>query len=202
MKSKSVWIILGIVTFFGCDSPKLSIVVPATSLAAESLPKIAHPEYVNWSQFAEKSFVVRKRTISNSGGAVVVTTKMWLDKKDSNAVSVGSQVTVERPNEPAVENGDDFVKYPATFGLPIGMDEKKFYLPSAKAKETGKEVVTVGEKSVEATVYEWEESNETGPMTVKLWRSEAMPGKIVRQEFFTKSTETKTLEEVIDFELR
>ena len=201
MKSKSVWIILGVVGFLGCNSSQQPIVLPVVAQAADLLPKVAHPEYVNWSQFAEKSFVVRKRTISNAGGTVVVTTKMWLNKKDSNTVSVGSQVTVERPNEPTVENGDDFVNYPATFGLPAGMDEKKFYLPSAKAKETGQEVVSIGDKSVETTVYEWEESNETGPMTVKLWRSEAVPGKIVRQEFFTKSSDTKTLEEVIELNL-
>lgn len=201
MKSKSVWMIIGVVAFFGCDSSKRPIVVPAIAQAADSTPKVAHPEYVNWNQFHEKAFVVRKRTVTNAGGTVVVTTKSWLDKKDTDRVSVGSQVTVERPNEPIVENDGNIVSYPATYRLPAGMDEARFLLPSAKAKETGTEIVKIGEAEFETKIFEWEESNETGAMSVKLWRSDAIPGKIVRQEMFTKQTETKTTEEIIELKL-
>lgn len=188
----------------GCGSSNASnskIVLPIVQTADESLPSVAHPEFANWSQFEEKASVVRKRLVENANGTVVVTTKMWLDKKDENEVRVGSQVTVERPNEPAVENDVDIVRYPAKYRLPKGMDESRFYLPSAKAKETGTESVKVGENEIETKVFEWEENNESGPMTVKLWRSDKIPGKIVRQELFTKSSATKSTEEVIELRL-
>ena len=141
MKTKSGWVILGLTVLLGCDAGNTSsgtIVLPPMSAVDESLPHVAHPEYVNWSQFQEKAFVVRKRLVTNNSGTVVVTTKSWLDKKDADRVSVGSQVTVERPNEPILENSENFVSYPATYRLPAGMDEARFALPSAKAKETAR----------------------------------------------------------------
>ena len=181
---------------FGCDDvgkpSNANRQLPQVSAVDESLPRVSHPEFANWSQFAEKSFVVRKRVISSAGGKVLVTTKMWLEKKDADGVSVGSQVTVERPNEPIVKNDDDFVSYPATYRLPKGLDAARLDQPSAKAKETGTEVVQIGDKKLQTRIFEWEERNETGPMTVKLWRSDEIPGKIVRQEMFTKSTEEVT----------
>lgn len=196
--------ILGLAAIVGCGSSNASnskIVLPTVQTADESQPSVAHPEYVNWSQFEEKASIVRKRLVENANGTVVVTTKMWLDKKDENEVRVGSQVTVERPNEPAVENDVDIVRYPATYRLPKGMEESRFYLPSAKAKETGTESVKIGDDEFETKVFEWEENNESGPMTVKLWRSDKIPGKIVRQELLTKSSATKSTEEIIELRL-
>ena len=204
MKTKSGWVILGLAVWMGCDAGNASpgkIVLPPMSAVDESLPKVAHPEYVNWSQFEEKDFVVRKRLVTNASGTVVVITKSWLDKKEPDRVSVGSQVTVERPNEPIVENDENIVSYPATYRLPAGMDEARFSLPSAKAKETGTETVKIGETEFETKIFEWEESSEAGPTSVKLWRSEAIPGKIVRQEMFTKQIETKSTEEIIELKL-
>ncbi len=202
MKTRFGCMVLGLHALFGCDISKptnAKTQLPKVNVVDESLPKVAHPEYANWSQFDEKSFVVRKRIVSNAGGNVLVTTKMWLEKKDAERVSVGSRVTVERPNEPIVENDDDIVSYPATYRLPKGMEVVTIDQPSAKANETGTEVIQIGDKKLQTRIFEWEERNETGPMTVKLWRSDEIPGKIVRQEMFTKSTETKSTEEVTEF---
>ena len=203
MNKRQRCFIVGCVVFFGCDvgtPSNATIQLPQLNAVDESLPNVTHPEYANWSQFAEKSFVVRKRVVSNAGGNVLVTTKSWLEKKDENGVSVGSRVTVERPNEPIVENDDDFVSYPPTYRLPKGMDPASFAQPSSKAKETGTEMIQIGERKIETKIFEWEERNETGPMSVKLWRSDDIPGKIVRQEMFTKSTDTKSVEEVTEFD--
>jgi hypothetical protein len=51
-------------------------------------------------------------------------------------------------------------------------------------------------KTVTAELFEWSESNETGPMTVKLWRSNEVPGRIVRQEMLIESSQTKTIEKL------
>lgn len=204
MYSKGFWVFLTLVCCLGCDTGS-GKAVPGTSsnpqTSAKALPKVAHPEYSNWSQFSEKAFIVRKRVVTNSNGSIVVTTKMWLDSKNANEVSVGSQVTVERPGEPVEKNDVNIVSYPATYSLPEGMDAARFLLPTAKAKETGTETVQVQGTNVEAKIYEWEENNEAGAMTVKLWHSNLIPGKIVRQEMFTKSSETKTQEEIIELVL-
>ena len=158
---------------------------------------MAHPEYANWSQFPAMAEVTRKRIVSNENGNVIVTTRMWLESKSDKEVNVGSQVTVERTGEPIEKNPSNVVSYPASFRLPKGMTEDQFTKPSSKAKEVGKEAITIGELIFDSTIYEWEENNEAGPMTVKLWRCDQMPGRIVRQKLFTLSSKTETNEEVI-----
>ncbi|MCU0707185.1 MAG: hypothetical protein MUF23_02730 [Pirellula sp.] len=158
-----------------------------------------HPEYANWSRFPVGTSITRKRTVTNEFGEVKVTTRMWLESKSEKEVEVGSQINVARPNEPLEENPDSFTKYPAQFQLPEGMDPNFFLLPTANAKKAGEEVVVVDGREVTAEVYEWEDRNETGPMDVKLWRSIDVPGRIVRQEMITRSSQTKTIENVEAF---
>jgi hypothetical protein len=204
MKSKSFWMVLSMAACLGCDmgnNSKAVIPSPTTVSTDESLPKVAHPEFANWNQFPEKSFIVRRKVVSNSSGEVVATTRVWLESKSADGVVVGSQVTVKRPDMPLVDNGADLVRYPAVYRLPKGMDENQFYKPSMKAKETGRDVVKIGERDFQATIYEWEESSEAGPTSVKLWRSDEFPGKLLRQEMFTKSSETMSKEELIEFQL-
>jgi hypothetical protein len=62
--------------------------------------------------------------------------------------------------------------------------------------------VSIGELEVNAEVFEWTENNEAGPMTVKLWRSEEIPGRIVRQEMMTESSSTKTVEQISELDLK
>ena len=190
----------------GCESKLGKIEAPiVTNVKAtpvdESQPMIAHPEYENWSRFPVKSFIVRKRLVTNANGEVTVITKMWLEGKTEKEVRIGSQVTVKRPDEAALNNPADFVSYPAEFRLPKGMEKERFYLPSLKAEKRDDETQTIGERQIRAEVYEWEEMNEAGPMTVKLWRSLEVPGKIIHQEMVTKSSNTKISEQVIEMDL-
>ena len=204
MKSKSFWMVLSMAVWLGCDTGNnVKVAIPSATAVSddESLPNVAHPEFANWNQFPEKSFVVRRKVVSNSNGEVVATTKVWLESKSVDGVFVGSQITVKRPDMPLVDNGADLVRYPAVYRLPKGLDENQFYKPSMKAKETGKEVVKIGKLDFQATIYEWEESSEAGPTSVKLWRSDEIPGKLLRQEMFTKSSETTSIEEVTEINL-
>ena len=203
MQPRLISIVFVSVLLLGCDfvqQPKTTIQLPAV-VDDSSLPVVSHPEYANWSQFPVKSLVVRKRKITNANGEVLVTTRMWLDNKTPEKVFVGSQVSVKRGDEPLVENTEDIVSYPATYRLPKGIEESRFSLPSAKAKETGSETIKIGDKEYKTKIFEWVESNETGPMDVKLWRSDEIPGKIVRQEMLIKGSETKTVEEIAELVL-
>jgi hypothetical protein len=204
MTSKCAWLVFISVFSLGCDSSNVSrntAKTPAAPMEDLTLPEVAHPEFVSWNRFPAKSTLTRKKIVSNANGEVVVTTRLWLESKSPEGVTVGSQIIVKRPEMPVVDNGEDFVKYPAKYRLPKGFTESQFYLPSAKAKETGKELVQIGSDAFEATIYEWKETSEAGPTSVKLWRSDEVPGKLLRQEMYTKSSETNSIEEVLGLRL-
>jgi len=161
-----------------------------------------HPEYANWSRFPVGASVTRQRVVTNEFGEVQVKTKMWLEDKSPEQVAVGSQVSVVRSDNPPENNPPGSTTYPAKFALPSGLKPELFLLPSSKAKLVGEESVMIGDLEVKAEVFEWTENNEAGPMTVKLWRSEDIPGRIVRQEMMTESSSTKTFEQISELDLK
>ena len=187
----------------GCDSsskpvlPNNAMAVQAAKATGEDPGvSITHPEYANWSQFPVGAQVTRHRVISNATGEVKVTTVISLTEKTDKYVVVTSQVNVQRPGESLVENPADSTKFVASFQLPSGLSEDYFQLPSGKAKKVGEESLDIHGKTVLADIFEWTESNETGPMSVKLWRSNEVPGRIVRQEMLIEASQTKTVEEL------
>ena len=195
----SVFLLLGMA---GCE-PSNKPILP--TVAGESPPKsesnavsISHPEFANWSRFEVGAGVVRFRVTTNQGGEVRVRTALSLTQKSSEAIEFASQITVERPGEPVEENPEERTKVPATFRLPEGLTEEYFQLPSPKAKLLDQESMDVFGKKVLVDIYQWIESNETGPMTVKLWHSDEVPGRIVRQEMLIESSQTKTVEELLE----
>jgi hypothetical protein len=76
------------------------------------------------------------------------------------------------------------------------MTAEFFQLPSQKAKRVAEEELEIAGRKIQAEVFEWTESNETGPMQVKLWRSNDIPGRIARQEMLIEASQTKTIEEI------
>ena len=198
------WILAG--TFVGCTPSNKPILPknvgePTAGSTSKDTPRnpaamIAHPEYSNWSQFPLGVKTVRYRTVTNATGKVEVTSTLVLAEKSDAHVLVHTQVNVQRPGEPLEENPIEEVRFPSQFELPQGMTEEYFQQPSLKAKKTGEEEMEVAGVKIKADVYEWTESNETGPMQVKLWRSNDIPGRIVRQEMLIEASQTKTLEEI------
>ncbi len=193
-------------TFVGCTPSNKPILPknvgePTAGSSAKGTPRapaamIAHPEYSNWSQFPIGVKTVRYRTVTNATGKVEVTSTLVLAEKSDAHVLVHTQVNVQRPGEPLEENPIEEVRFPSQFELPQGMTEEYFQQPSLKAKKIGEEEMEVAGVKIKADVYEWTESNETGPMQVKLWRSNDIPGRIVRQEMLIEASQTKTLEEI------
>lgn len=207
-----IWTFSGLFVTLGCwiGCEDKRPIVPKTqspqtvgesqSPALQNPVLLDHPEYSNWSRFPVGASVTRQRVVTNEFGEVRVTTKMWLEDKSPVEVAVGSQVSVVRSETPAENNPPSSTTYPAQFALPSGLKPELFLLPSSKAKLVGEERVSIGELEVTAEVFEWTENNEAGPMTVKLWRSEDVPGRIVRQEMLTESSSTKTIEQISDID--
>ncbi len=165
-------------------------------VAAENLPLVDHPEYVHWSRYSVGTSVVRKKEVSNESGSVRVTTTLRLAEKNSEKVVVESQVTVDRPGQPVVENPPQKLEFTARFQLPPGMQPEQFALPSLKARVIGQENRTACGRELQTEVFTWDERNEAGPMTVKLWRTEDVPGRTLRQEI--KGRTQVSAEEVVE----
>jgi hypothetical protein len=190
---------IGLATI-GCGSSNKPIlpsdVQKSEKGSGDAGPTVVHPEYANWNRFPVGVEVTRYRVVSNPNGEVQVTTVLKLSEKSEQHVDVVSQVNVVRTGEQLQENPPETTRFPASFALPKGLTEEYFQLPSIKAKKTGEESMDVHGKTVKAEVFEWTESNETGPMTIKLWRSDEVPGRIVRQEMLIEASQTKTIEEL------
>jgi len=164
--------------------------------AASDLPLVAHPEYANWSSFPVGIVVVRKKEVSNQFGKVRVTTRLRLAEKTGEKVVVESQVTVDQPGSALVENPPQSMVYPATFRLPAGMQPEQFNLPALKAEEYGEETRTICGQQCDAKLFIWVERNEAGPMNVRHWRSDAIPGRMLRQEIWGHTQ--NSVEEIVE----
>jgi len=125
-----------------------------------------------------------------------LTTQRLIEKTDKK-ITVQQQKTVDRPEGRTEFPGQDLV-FAAAFRLPPNLTEEQFALPALKAKSTGRETIEVAGQKAEADVFEWEEANETGPMVVQIWRSNAVPGQSLREEMLTQSINQESKEEVIE----
>ena len=164
--------------------------------ATTGRPLVDHPQYAHWSRFPVGIVVVRKKEVSNEFGTVRVTTALRLVDKTTDTVVVESQVTVERPGNPPVENPPLNSSFPARFQLPEGMNVEQFSLPSLKAKPIGEETRQACGREYMAQRFTWDEVNEAGPMRVTLWRSDDVPGSMLRQEIHGSMHES--IEEVVE----
>ncbi len=193
-KDASLLFIVSSLLFIGCTGSSSS--TPQGYVAPESkdeLPLVDHPEYTHWSKFPVGAFSIRKKTVTNSYGSVYVTTKISLAEKTDEKVVVEQQVTVVRP-EVTNENPPQQMEFPAKFRLPKSVELEAFNLPSRKAKLVGEEIREEAGASYPCSLFEWEESNEAGPMNIKLWRSDEVPGRLVREETLIHSDGSTTLE--------
>lgn len=184
-----------------CETSKTPILPMSPEVSPDS-PELApqnmaHPEYANWIQFPVGAKVIRHRVVTNEGGEVKEISTLTLTDKGPKNLEVTTQVTVERTGEPAKENPPEISRFPDAFSIPSGLSEDFFTLPNLKAKKVEVKEQEVHGKTVRVDVYQWTESNETGPMTVTLWRSDQVPGRVVRQEMLIESSQTKAIEELI-----
>jgi hypothetical protein len=81
-----------------------------------------------------------------------------------------------------VKNPPLLAEFPAKFRLPPSLQLEQFQLPSLKAKLIGEESCTVCGREFKTQHFAWREVNETGPMEIKYWRCNEVPGRLLRQE--------------------
>lgn len=182
----------------GCDvSGKYPPVVVDPAPPAAEGAVVPTPKFVHWAQFPIGTHVTRKKTVTNPDGSITVTTTQRLIEKTDQKITVQQQKTVERP-EGQTEFPPQELVFAASFRLPPNLTEEQFALPSLKAKSTGRETIELAGQTYDAEVFEWEEVNEAGPMPIKIWRSNAVPGQILREEMLIPNNNQESSEEITE----
>lgn len=171
---------------------------PPTEQNQSELPQVEHPEYAHWKQFPVGTYVVRKKEVSDSQGTVKVTTVIKLTNLTPEKVTYQQQVTVDHPSKPLKQNPPQDFDAPAKFRLPEGFKIEQFEKPSLSAKEVLEEKKSAAGNEYPCKLYTWTETNEAGPMPIKLWYSNQMPGRLVRQESAIPENKSSSIEEVIE----
>lgn len=201
----SAWLLACLLPGGACDRPPAPPSHPVAvgnspeSPADQPLldqPLLDHPEFVHWKQFPVGTGAVRRKEVTNQHGVVRVTTRVHLAESNAQRVVVETQITVEHQGQAPLENPPLRAEFPARFRLPPGMQPEQFSLPSLKARRVGAERREALGREFPAQVFQWDEVNEAGPMQVKLWWSDEVPGRILRQEI--NGHEHQSVEEVAE----
>jgi hypothetical protein len=174
-------------TFGGCSSSSSTAGSAQDTIAkhnSDERPWVDSPDFLHWNQFPTGTKVVRVREVINSAGKVTVTTTLTIASKSASKIVVDQQITVLRPENGGekIENPSQPLEYVARFRLPKNVPIESFSLPSMTAKRLACEKFSVLGQEFNAEVFEWQDATESGPMEVKLWRSELVPGRILKEE--------------------
>jgi hypothetical protein len=174
---------------------------PGSGPAGPAGPMFATLEFANWKKFPVGTVIKRKSVAAAEGSTATVTSVITftLLKAGDEEVQISSQNTTERSDGSLkTVNPSVTIPYKRQFALPAGMTPEDFSKPARKAKKEGEEELTVLGKSYKAAVYTWTDQTEAGPLQVKVWLSEELPGRIAKQVMTNAALKTTTTEEVIE----
>jgi len=169
---------------------------PTEKPSTDNLPIADNLNFKNWSRFPVGTTVTWVKRTTNAKDWVKETTVRKLVEKTADKVVVEWQVTVERPNYETRVNPPNRTEFPATFRVPAGMNAEQLQAPSLKAKKVGEDLVTVLDKTHQAEVFTWQDGTESGPMEIKAWYVDTLPGRIARQTMRVAEKEFESLEEI------
>lgn len=185
----------------GCGNSVTPVAVPPDT---SSWPRCDSPQYASW-QRVPVGTVVRRQSVTSSETGTASTTSIetfTLKEVTEHEAVVERQNTTERSDGSyRVENPPQLLRYPRQFPLPPGMSPEDFSKPSPTAKKVGQETVTVQGKQYQTTVYAWSDATESGTMDIRVWLSEEMPGRIVKQVMSVPRLKNTTVDKVIDLSM-
>lgn len=169
---------------------------PTEKPSTDNLPTADNLNFKNWSRFPVGTTVTWVKNTKNDKDWVKETTIRKLVEKTADKVVVEWQVTVERPNYETKVNPPNRSEILATFRVPAGMNAEQLQAPSLKAKRTGEDLVTVLGKTHKAEVFTWQDGTESGPMEIKAWYVDTIPGRVARQTMKVGQKEFESQEEI------
>lgn len=201
--SRLVLALFPILILAGCGPSKPAPSTPAVPAPPPppSGPPVEHPDYAAWKRFKPGTVVTRQATVTreDTTNKVITTETFRLVAVSPTGVTVERQKTVERVGEEAgvTVSPPDSRTSPASFPLPNGLTEDGFRKPSLQAKRVGEETLEVLGNKYKCDVFEFTNPTDgAGPMAVKVWWSDDMPGRVVQQTMAIAGSGTKTREVV------
>ncbi|HJZ55799.1 MAG TPA: hypothetical protein VKE74_12600, partial [Gemmataceae bacterium] len=167
-------------------------------------PMFESLEYANWKRFPVGT-MVRRKAVTAAEGAAGTTTSVetfTLQQVSDTEVVVERQNTTERSDGSyRAVNPPELRKFLRRFAIPSGMTADDFAKPARGAKPAGEETLTVLGKPYPTKGFTWTDSTEVGPMTIRVWLSDEVPGRLVRQVMTVPKVNTTTVEEVVELKI-
>lgn len=155
---------------------------PAGEPALPPGPAILNRDFANWSRFPIGTTVKIKSITERGPLHVTSIDTLKLVEKSEDEIVVERQNTTERNDGSlGAVNPPERRTYRKSFNLPPGMSEADFAKPSLIAKSVGKETVEILGKKYDADVFSWADQTEAGPLDIRLWWSDEMPGRLLKQ---------------------
>ena len=167
----------------------LLVVVCGVCGVAQAQEMVSNPQYTSWAKHKPGTTVTIKMTTAASGQNVNMQLKQTLKEVTPETVTV--EVV------PSMDMGGTTQTMPAqTMQLKskVSAEEAKFgqLPPGTKAdiKEVGSESVTAGGQTYNCTVSEVTGESQGTKTKGKVWRSEEVPGQVVKMEMAFEGAQT------------
>ena len=173
------------------------LMMSAGFTAAEE--SVDNPEFASWSKFPKGTVVTVKTTSTTAGTASEMTMINTLVETGSDKLVVET-ATVIKAGDQEIKTPGQKRDVPKTIEIPKGTkkEDHKGDKPAGTTEE-GTETVKIAGKEFKTKWYKYV-SEASGMKTVsKMWRSDDMPGMLVKMESTTTGTiESTTKMEVIE----
>ena len=167
-------------------------------LETDSWKTVPSKDFESWKPYPVRTRVVRTNVTTTSAGSNKIVETWTLQNSSASNVEVENQITstrgdgtYHRVNEPRV------FKYPATLKMHPDLKIEQFTKPDPKAKESGKEKLTILGKEYDCDIYEWAASTEAGMMNIRAWVSPTMPGQYAKQVMTVKD-HSETVQQITE----
>ena len=145
---------------------------------------VDNPQYTSWAKHKPGTSVVMKMTQNVGGMNQNVEVKQTLKEVTPDQATVEMQMSVGGQSMPGA---------PVTIKSKVSPEEAKFgQLPAgakADVKDVGTESVTVGGKTYNCKVAEVTGESQGTKSKGKVWRSDEVPGEIVKMEMNTEGAQ-------------
>jgi hypothetical protein len=183
----------------GNSAPPNSDPVRGGAASTPSGEEVDNPQYKTWANLP-KGTVAVQRTITETEGndAKTVTTVTYtLLEITPEYVKLRSQATTRRYDGYEAKNPPDINQVPHRLVLPKGIKKEDFGKP-VNVTEQGEETITVGGKEYKTRWGQGKDRDEAGEVFVRTWRSDGVPGGLVKSVARTPAIKKVSTIELIE----
>ena len=159
-------------------------------------PMVDNPHYLAWSRFKPGTQVEMDMSVGVGGQKMVTKVAMTLSDVSAERAVVDTVARISVPGLPGA--GDREEKQTRTFAAKVHQSEaERAFMPSnaiGESRETGTETVAAAGREYRCTVREFDGTIQNQPAKGKMWRSERVPGGLVKMEASGAPNLTVTME--------